>query len=142
MSPINIPNSPDTGAMDVDTNGNLFLAGGGSPFWCVRSSNAQNGGQTPTFDQTTQVNMGGDLIQGGVNGIGLCGQTFVAVDRSGGSTNNNVYVVASVLPTGASNGTDVMFARSTNDGQTFGAPQRINDDPSTITSGTSSAHLP
>jgi hypothetical protein len=129
MSPINIPNSPDTGAMDVDTNGNLFLAGGGSPFWCVRSSNAQNGGQTPTFDQTTQVNLGGDLIQGGVNGIGLCGQTFVAVDRSGGSTNNNVYVVASVLPTGASNGTDVMFARSTNGGQTFSGPQRINDDP-------------
>jgi hypothetical protein len=129
MTPINIPNSPDTGAMDVDTNGNLFLAGGGSPFWCVRSSNAQNGGQTPTFDQVTQVNMGGDLIQGGVNGIGLCGQTFVAVDRSGGSTNNNVYMVASVLPTGASNGTDVMFARSTDGGQTFSAPQRINDDP-------------
>lgn len=129
MTPINIPNSPDTGAMDVDTNGNLFLAGGGSPFWCVRSSNAQNGGQTPTFDQVIQVNMGGDLIQGGVNGIGLCGQTFVAVDRSGGSTNNNVYVVASVLPTGASNGTDVMFARSTDGGQTFSAPQRINDDP-------------
>ena len=68
MSPINIPNSPDTGAMDVDTNGNLFLAGGGSPFWCVRSSNAQIGNQTPTFDRVTQVNMGGDLIQGGVNG--------------------------------------------------------------------------
>jgi len=127
MSPINIPNSPQTGAMDVDTNGNLFLAGEG--FYCERSSNAQNGGQTPTFDQVTQVNMGGDLLQGGVNGIGLCGQTFVAVDRSGGPTNNNVYVVASVLPTGASNGTDVMFARSTDDGQTFSAPQRINDDP-------------
>ena len=73
--------------------------------------------------------MGGDLIQGGVNGIGLCGQTFVAVDRSGGSTNNNIYMVASVLPNGASNGTDVMFARSTDGGQTFSAPQRINDDP-------------
>ena len=129
MAPINIPNSPDTGAMDVDTNGNLFLAGGGSPFWCVRSSNAQNGGQTPIFDQVTQVNMGGDLIQGGVNGIGLCGQTFIAVDRSGGSTNNNLYMVASVIPTGASNGTDVMFSRSTDGGQTFSAPQRINDDP-------------
>ena len=129
MAPINIPNSPDTGAMDVDTNGNLFLAGGGSPFWCVRSSNAQNGGQTPIFDQVTQVNMGGDLIQGGVNGIGLCGQTFIAVDRSGGSTNNNIYMVASVIPTGASNGTDVMFTRSTDGGQTFSAPQRINDDP-------------
>src|SRR5437660_2848107 len=66
MSPIDIPNSPDTGAMDVDTNGNLFLAGGGSPFWCVRSSNAQNGNQTPSFDRVTQVNMGRDLIQGGV----------------------------------------------------------------------------
>src|SRR5947199_3438316 len=31
QSPIIIPNNPDTGAMDVDTNGNLFLAGGGSP---------------------------------------------------------------------------------------------------------------
>ena len=129
MSPINIPNSPDTGAMGVDTNGNLFLAGGGSPFWCVRSSNAQIGNQTPIFDRVTQVNMGGDLIQGGVNGIGLCGQTFIAVDRSGGPTNNNLYVVASVLPTGASNGTDVMFARSTDGGQTFSAPHRINDDP-------------
>jgi hypothetical protein len=127
MSPIDIPNSPDTGAMAVDTNGNLFLAGGGAPFWCVRSSNAQNGGQTPTFDQVTQVNLGGDLIQGGVNGIGLCGQTFIAIDRSGGPTNNNVYVVASVTPD--FNGTNVMFARSTDGGQTFSAPQRLNDDP-------------
>src|SRR6059058_513002 len=73
-SPINIPNNPDTGAMDVDTNGNLFLAGGGSPFWCVRSSNAQDPNVTPTFDQVTNVNLGGNLIQGGINGIGLCGQ--------------------------------------------------------------------
>jgi len=77
QSPINIPNNPDTGAMDVDTNGNLFLAGGGSPFWCVRSSNAQDPNVTPTFDQVTNVNLGGNLIQGGINGIGLCGQTFI-----------------------------------------------------------------
>jgi hypothetical protein len=129
QTPINIPNSPDTGALDVDTNGNLFLAGGGSPFWCVRSSNAQNPNVTPTFDQTTQVNLGGDLIQGGINGIGLCGQTFIAIDHSGTATNNNIYVMASVIPTGASNGTDVMFARSTDGGVTFSAPHRINDDP-------------
>jgi hypothetical protein len=128
QAPINIPNSPDTGAMDVDTNGNLFLAGGGAPFYCVRSSNAQNPGVTPTFDRVTSVNLGGDLIQGGINGIGLCGQTFVAIDRSGGATNNNVYVLASVLPSGRGT-TDVMFARSTDDGLTFSAPIRINDDP-------------
>jgi hypothetical protein len=129
QTPINIPNSPDTGALDVDTNGNLFLAGGGSPFWCVRSSNARDPGVTPTFDQTTQVNLGGDLIQGGINGIGLCGQTFIAIDHSGTATNNNIYVMASVRPFSASNGTDVMFARSTDGGATFSAPHRINDDP-------------
>src|SRR6266496_3659840 len=127
QTPINIPNNADTGTLDVDTNGNLFVDGGGSPFWCLRSSNAQDGNQTPTFDQIIQVNLGGNLIQGGINGIGLCGQTFVAVDRSG--TNNNVYMLASVQPFGANNGTDVMFARSTDDGQTFSAPVRINDDP-------------
>jgi hypothetical protein len=131
MSPINVPNDTDTGALDVDTNGNLFIGGSdfSGQFRCLRSSNAQNGGQTPTFDQNTLVNLGGFLIQGGVNGIGLCGQTFIAVDRSGGPTNNNIYMVASVEPTGASNGTDVMFARSTDGGQTFSAPHRINDDP-------------
>jgi len=51
------------------------------------------------------------------------------VDRSGGPTNNNIYMVASVEPTGASTGTDVMFARSTDGGLTFSAPLRINDDP-------------
>ncbi len=129
QTPINIPNSPDTGALDVDTNGNLFLAGGGSPFWCVRSSNAQNPAVTPTFDQSIQVNLGGDLIQGGINGIGLCGQTFVAIDHSGTATNNYIYVMASVEPFTANNGTDVMFARSTDGGATFSAPLRINDDP-------------
>jgi len=130
MSPINLPNSPDTGALDVDTNGNLFIGGSDSngQFRCLRSSNAQNGGQTPTFDQNTLVNLGGFLIQGGINGIGLCGQTFIAVDRSGTATNNNIYMLASTTPD-FSSGTDVMFARSTDDGLTFSAPHRINDDP-------------
>src|SRR5438874_6345816 len=127
QSPISPSNFTDTRALVVDINGNLFVGGGGSPFRCLRSSNAQNPQVTPSFDQNVTVDLGGFLIQGGINGIGLCGQTFVAVDRTG--TNNNVYMVASVEPTGASNGTDVMFARSTDGGQTFSAPVRINDDP-------------
>ena len=59
----------------------------------------------------------------------MVGQIFLAVDRSGTSTNNNVYMLASVLPTGFTTGSDVMFVRSTNGGQTFSAPRRINDDP-------------
>src|SRR5882724_4109175 len=132
QSPLSIPNSPVWGTLDVDTNGNLFIGGASSfssPFWCIRSSNAQNPNVTPTFDQITQVNLGGSLVFGGtINPGGLGGQLFLAVDRSGGPTNNNIYMLASVRPTGG-NGTDVMFARSTNGGLSFSAPQRINDDP-------------
>jgi hypothetical protein len=132
INPIFIPNSPVWGTLDVASNGNLFIGGAAnftSPFWCVRSSNAQNPGVTPTFDQTTQVNLGGSLLYlGAINPGGLAGQCFLAVDRSGGPTNDNIYMLASVEPFGGG-GTDVMFARSTNGGQSFSGPQRINDDP-------------
>jgi hypothetical protein len=132
QTPLSIPNSPVWGTLDVASNGNLFIGGASnfsSPFWCIRSSNAQNPGVTPTFDQSTQVDLGGSLVFGaGINPGGLAGQSFLAVDRSGGPMNNNIYMVASVQPFGGG-GTDVMFTRSTDDGQSFTAPQRINDDP-------------
>src|SRR5438309_4755675 len=132
MSPITIPNSPVWGTLDVDTNGNLFIGGGdfGSQFYCIRSSNAQNGNVTPTFDQTTTVNLGGSIQFGAaINPGGLAGQIFLAVDRSGTATNNNIYMIATVQQFSASNGSDVMFSRSTDGGLTFSTPQRINDDP-------------
>ena len=133
MSPIFLPNSPVWGTLDVDSNGNLFIGGAAnftSPFWCLRSSNAQNPAVTPTFDRVTQVDLGGSLdFADTINPGGLAGQVFLAVDRSGGPTNNNVYMVASVQPTGFNTGTDVMFVRSTDGGLTFSAPHRINDDP-------------
>jgi hypothetical protein len=133
QAPIIIPAGPTDGTLDVDTNGNLFIGGEGSTFnsfSCVRSSNAQIGNQTPSFDQVTQhINMGGDLTGGGINPAGLDGMLFLAIDRSGGPTNNNIYMLASVVPTGFSTGTDVMFVRSTDGGVTFSAPHRVNDDP-------------
>ena len=104
MTPIGIPNQAEFGTLDVDTNGNLFVGGEGDSnnvFYCIRSSNAQIGNQTPTFDQVTPVNMGGVLTGGTINPAGLDGQLFLAVDRSGTATNNNVYMLASVQPSGA-----------------------------------------
>jgi hypothetical protein len=131
MSAIFMPNSPTWGTLDVDTNGNVFVGGVGnfsSPFWCLRSSNAQDPAITPTFDRVTQVDLGGPLVGGNINPEGLTGQLFLAVDRSGGPTNNNVYMMASVQPPTYSDGTDVMFVRSTDGGQTFSSPVRVNDD--------------
>ena len=133
MNPINIPNSPRWGTLDVDSNGILFIGGvnlNTGQIWCVRSTNARNGAVVPTFDQITRVNLGGDIVFGEpINPEGLVGQVFLAVDRSGSSTNNNVYMLASVQPSGTSTGSDVMFVRSTDAGHTFSAPRRINDDP-------------
>jgi BNR/Asp-box repeat protein len=132
QSPLNIPNAPVWGTLDVATNGNLFIGGASgfsSPFWCIRSSNAQNPGVTPTFDQSTQVDLGGSLVfsdPSGPNPGGLAGQNFLVIDHSGGPTNNNIYMLASVSSGG---GTNVMFSRSTNGGASFSAPIRINDDP-------------
>jgi hypothetical protein len=130
QSPVTIPNSPIYGSLDVDTNGNVFVGAwsGGATFRCVRSSNAQFGGQTPTFDRNTAVSLGGSLLYPGtVNPEGLCGMVFLAIDHSGGATNNNIYILASVEPSGRTT-TDVMFVRSTDGGLTFSAPHRINDD--------------
>src|SRR5213595_3226493 len=82
QAPINIPNGPIYGTLDVDTNGNLFVGGwfSGSTFYCERSSNAQFGGQTPTFDRITAVNMGGSIGSGGINPGGLDGMLFLAID--------------------------------------------------------------
>src|SRR5438876_1178159 len=133
QSPLGIPNSVVWGTLDVATNGNLFIggaAGFSSPFYCIRSTNAQNPGVTPTFDQVTQVNLGGSLDFGDtINPGGLEGQLFLAVDRSGGPTNNNIYMLATIQPFGFSTGTDIMFTRSIDGGLTFSAPHRINDDP-------------
>ena len=132
MNPINIPNSPAWGTLDVDSAGNLFIGGVNlttNGIWCVRSTNAKNGAVTPTFDQSTQVNLGGDIVFGQpINPEGLVGQVFLAADRSGTSTNDNVYMLASIQPSGFTIGSDVMFVRSTDGGGTFSAPLRINDD--------------
>lgn len=129
QSAITIPHGPTDGTLDVDSNGNLFIGGeGSSSFWCVRSSNAQIGSQTPRFDQSTSVNMGGFLGFAGINPDGLDGMVFLAIDHSGGATNNNIYMLASVVPGGRST-TDVMFVRSTDGGLTFSAPVKVNDDP-------------
>ena len=129
QSPIIIPNSPAYGTLDVDTNGNLFIGGeGSSTFFCVRSSNAQIAAQTPTFDRSTASTWVAFSVAGESIPQDWTGQVFLAIDRSGGSTNNNIYMLASVVPNGRST-TDVMFVRSTDGGLTFSAPKKINDDP-------------
>ena len=106
QSPVNIPKcARDTGlSMWIPTaTFSLVVATGGAGFRCVRSSNAQIAGQTPSFDRNTAVNLGGGLLYpGAVNPEGLAGQVFLAVDRSGGATNNNIYILCQCAAAGRS----------------------------------------
>ncbi|MDQ6860378.1 MAG: glycoside hydrolase [Verrucomicrobiota bacterium] len=131
LDPIYLPRSAIWGTLDVDSDGNLFLVGvspNSDQIWCERSTDAKNAAVIPTFDLVTPVSMGGVVDSSRrINPEGLVGQLYVGVDRSGSNTNNNVYLLGS-LRTGVSR-SDVMFVRSTNRGQSFSSPQRINDDP-------------
>jgi hypothetical protein len=125
---------PCFGLLDVGPDGAVYVAGAQNSsntdvFWVVRSKDAQNPLVTPTFDQITPIDMGGNLRIGtGPNPAGLLGQVNIAVDHSGGPTHGNVYVLCSVDPPGT-DPMDVNLIRSTDDGETFSSPVRVNDDP-------------
>ncbi len=130
--PLELPLQAFWGQLDVDLDGTLYLFGRGnnySTFNLNRSSNAKFADQTPVFEWSTPVDLGGSLAYGGApNPGGLLGQVNLAVDRSDGPSAGNVYVLVSVDPPG-DDPLDVMFARSEDGGVTWTAPIRVNDDP-------------
>lgn len=130
---ITIPLQPRWGTQSVGPDGALYIAGVGSASSgsrVIRSSNAQNEAEVPSFDLATFVPMGGatGIYGGDPNPGGLNGQLIIETDHSGGPTHGNVYLLGSTDPTG-SDPLDVMFARSEDGGQTWSAPVRVNDDP-------------
>ncbi|MCK4872646.1 MAG: exo-alpha-sialidase [Phycisphaerales bacterium] len=130
MYPISIPGDPMWGTLAVGPDGELYVGGvdwwAGEPYF-AKSTNAQNAAVTPTFGLSGSVNLGGEVtMSAGPNPGGLLGQAWIACDLSDGPTRGNVYMLASVDPSG-SDPLDVMFARSTNGGSTWSSPVRVND---------------
>ena len=133
-SPLALP-TPNMkwGTLAVGADGTLYAAGSelvltnGHLF--TKSTNARDSAQTPTFDPVQSISLGGTTGFGGApNPAGLLGQVWIAADHSSGPTAGNLYVLGSVDPPGA-DPLDVMLIRSEDDGATWSAPVRVNDDP-------------
>jgi hypothetical protein len=130
--PVPIPQNPGLATIAVGPEGEVYVAGviigQWTSFRVAKSLDARDPLLTPTFT-TVSVNMGGALgfFAGGPNPGGLLGQPWVVVDRSGGSTHGNVYVLCSVDPPGT-DPMDVHIVRSTDGGQTWSTPKRVNGD--------------
>ncbi|HUU82251.1 MAG TPA: sialidase family protein, partial [Phycisphaerae bacterium] len=130
-TPITVPQNPRWGTLVVGPNGEVYVVGGASNggFVVARSTNAQDPGQTPTFDQISTVNLAGNFaFGGGPNPDGLLGQVTIDCCYAPGPDFGNLYVLASVDPPGP-DPLDVHFTRSTDGGLTWTNLTRINDDP-------------
>lgn len=133
MAPITMPVQEFSSTTAVGVNGEVYVVGSTfeSPptFNIIRSSNAKNPAETPTWDLVQRVDLDGFRSLGGVpNPDGLIGQAWVATDHSEGTTRGNVYVLSTVQRLSVSDPADVMFVRSTDGGATWSAPTRVNDD--------------
>ncbi len=132
QTPLPMPNPRlKWGTLDVGPSGELYIVGATlnqSGQVLVKSSTAQNTAITPTFDFAHNITLGGISTGGPPNPAGLLGQVQVAVNRSNTAYKGEVYVLGSVSPA-IPDPLDVMFIRSTDGGQTFSTPIRVNDDP-------------
>jgi len=132
---VEVTGNPYWGTMAVGNDGELYIDGRGQYDGIVvaKSTNAQIPGSLISWDFPVSVEMDGYITGNSpINPVGILGQANIDVDRSNGPGRGNVYVLASVQRLSNGDPGDVMFAKSTDGGLTWGFPIRINDDPGTI----------
>ena len=136
--PVPVAFDPTFGTMAVGPDGEVYATGIDGTFFqnfnqfvISRSTDAKDPILSPTF-LGAQIDLGGSMQLGAGFGTpnpdGLLGQANVAVDPSAGPSRGNVYVLASVDPSGT-DPVDVHIVRSSDGGATWSQPIRVNSDP-------------
>lgn len=112
--------------LDVGLDGEVY---GASGYTVSRSRNALNPNEEAYFElsNTIAFETGGAVPSPTPNPGGLLAQPWVACDRSNSVNRGNVYVLRSINPPG-DDPMDVMFAASSDRGETWTTPVRVNDD--------------
>ena len=129
--PVELSPAPIWGTLTVAPGGGLYLAGNASfnynVFVVYRSLDAWDAVVDPTFDSFL-VQLGGrQVASDGPNPGGLVGQVWIAANHSDGPNRGDLYIVSSVDPPGG-DPQDVHFVRSTDQGESWSVPIRVNTD--------------
>jgi hypothetical protein len=135
--PIALVPPPIWGTSTIGLDGELYMTGNlaynRGIFIIYRSMDALDPSVEPPTFEAFVYSLGGDQRSGSdytgssPNPVGLLGQVWIASDHSDGPNRGNLYVVSSVDPPGG-DPLDVHFIRSTDNGETWSAPVRVNTD--------------
>jgi len=123
------------GTQAVGINGELYVSGKSivpGRILVAKSVDAQNPARSTTWTSVSTVELGGYIVyRPDVNPEGIAGQISIDVDRSNGSGQHNVYVLASIEPYMHLDPADVMFNKSSDGGMHWNTtPTKVNDDAS------------
>lgn len=147
-APVEVPLNPGFGRVAVGPEGNVYTVGRTETshqdpnqpskvffdnFLFSKSTNAKDSSAIPSF--TTKIlEMGGLAILpffpiDSPNQFGGLGDVQLAIDSSQEETHGNIYVLAGLDPLGIDH-YDLHFIRSSDAGETWSTPKRVNDDVS------------
>lgn len=126
--------NPDLGTITVSTDGKLYLAGrdfvSGTGLIVTKSLNAKTPSSVIAWETPVPVFMDGKFQFAPINPSGLLGQAYIDVYPSNISGQENVYLMATLFRVSNMDPGDVMFSKSSDDGISWSAPIRLNDDTS------------
>lgn len=129
-----VDGNPQWGTITVGKNGEVYIAGLGDSGELVftKSLTAQDADEDVSWEGVTYIDLdGAPLLQPPLNPQGLAGQVWIDSDKSDGPGSGNIYILSSVERFSNSDPLDVMFIKSTDGGDTWSNPVRLNDDLTT-----------
>jgi len=123
--------NPTRGTLAVGPSGEVYACGGWSNTHRVlRSNTAKNPDEAVTWEVDKIVDLKGEqALYDGPNPGGMLGQVWVAVNHSDDYF-GDVYLLSTVTRNDSEDPADIMFSRSTDEGQTWSEAIKINDDNS------------
>lgn len=127
---IEVTDNPTRGTLAIGAEGELYACGGGAnTFKVLKSTTAKDPAAIVQWDGNTIVNLKGwQALYDGPNPAGMLGQVWVATNHAIGPNYGDVYLLASVNRSDNNDPADIMFSRSTDQGQTWSEAIAINTD--------------